>query len=271
MSHPYLIALDVDGTLIDYDTTMSDRVRDAVQAVAAAGHQVVIATGRQVEATFPVIEQLGLERGIAVCSNGAVTVRFGPEVPRGYELLSVVTFDPGPVLEHLRASLPDALYLVEIPGVGTRVSARFPPGELDLPVEVVEPESLSSEHASRVVVRSPDHTAEEFDEIARSLGLHEVTYAIGWTAWLDIAPKGVHKGSALEQVRRELDIDPRRTLAIGDGRNDIEMFNWAARSFAMGTSADEVIAAADDVCPTVYDDGAASVLEGLLASPEYRD
>lgn len=271
MSHPYLIALDLDGTLLDYDSRLSERVVDAVCAVRDAGHHVVIATGRQIGSTWPVLEALGLDTGWAVCSNGAVTVRLSPDLPYGYELAHVVTFDPGPILQELQTTLPEALYLVEVPGVSTKVSAQFPPGEIFEEVMVVDHEALRAEHASRVVVRSPEHSAEELDEIARSLGLHEMSYAIGWTAWMDIAPKGVHKGAALEQVRQTLDVDPRRTMAIGDGRNDIEMFGWAARSFAMGTAVDEVIAAADEVCPTVYDDGAAAVLEGIVASPEYQD
>ena len=46
-------------------------------------------------------------------------------------------------------------------------------------------------------------------------------------------------------------------LAIGDGRNDIEMLRWAGRGVAMGQAVEEVLAAADDVTETVYDDGAA--------------
>ena len=53
-------------------------------------------------------------------------------------------------------------------------------------------------------------------------------------------------------------------LAIGDGRNDIEMLTWAGRGVAMGQAPDEVVAAADEVTKSVYDDGAALVLRGLL-------
>jgi hydroxymethylpyrimidine pyrophosphatase-like HAD family hydrolase len=49
-------------------------------------------------------------------------------------------------------------------------------------------------------------------------------------------------------------------LAIGDGRNDIEMLRWAGRGVAMGQAVEEVIAAADDVTDAVYDDGAATEL-----------
>ena len=69
-----------------------------------------------------------------------------------------------------------------------------------------------------------------------AIGLHEVAYAVGWTAWLDLNPEGVSKGSALELLRRRLHVEPADTVAVGDQRNDIEMLQWAARGVAMGNA-----------------------------------
>ena len=66
------------------------------------------------------------------------------------------------------------------------------------------------------------------------MGLHHVSYAIGWTAWLDIAPDGVNKATALERVRGWLDLPADRVIAVGDGRNDLEMFAWAGAAGAFG-------------------------------------
>jgi hypothetical protein len=90
-----MIALDVDGTLVDHDGHMSAPVRDAAQAVVAAGHEVLIATGRSLNATLPIIEQIGLDRGYAVCCNGGVTLRLDPGLPNGYDIIHKATFDPG--------------------------------------------------------------------------------------------------------------------------------------------------------------------------------
>ena len=86
-------------------------------------------------------------------------------------------------------------------------------------------------------------------------------YVVGWTAWLDLSPVGVTKASGLEYVARELGVVPADVLAIGDGRNDIEMLRWAGRGVAMGQAVPEVQAAADAVSATVHDDGAAVELE----------
>ncbi|WP_298803508.1 HAD family hydrolase [uncultured Pseudokineococcus sp.] len=269
----WLVALDVDGTLIDHDEVLSPAVRDAVQDVVAAGHHVVVATGRSLDSAFPVLGWLGLTgSGDAaakpyvspmVCSNGAVIVKVDPELPGGHELTDVVTFDVAPVLRLLVEDLPEAAFAVEDVGVGFKVAGRFPEHELTGRITQVPFEELLHAPASRVVVRSPEHTPEDFLEITSRLGLKGVNYSVGWTAWLDLAPEGVSKASALEVVRGRLGVDRAHTLAMGDGRNDLEMLRWAARGVAMGQAPAEVREAADEVTGSVLEDGAAAVLATL--------
>ena len=261
---PLLVALDLDGTTIDHVGALSSAVRDAVSDVVDAGHHLVISTGRSIVATLPIVEMLGLERGYAVCSNGAVTLVLDPERPSGYRIVDTVTFDPRPVLTMLRDVIPDALVAVEDLGVGFKVSGPFPDGELGGEQVVVDWEELVAHPATRVTLRRPEASSEEFMEQVEHAGLHGVSYAVGWTAWLDINPEGVSKGSALELVRRTLRVEPGDTVAIGDQRNDIEMLHWAARAVAMGQAPDEVKDAADEVTGTVEEDGLVPVLRSLL-------
>lgn len=265
-----LVALDIDGTIIDHEERLSERVQAAVRAAAAYGVQVVISTGRSLHSTLPILDQLGLRDGYAVCSNGAVVLRLDPRLPCGYEIVHTETFNPTDILKLLRDHLPTALYALEIVGEGYLLTAPFPPGELAGPFKIVPFGALFDASATRVIVRSPDHTCEEFLELIERVGLHEVSYAVGWTAWLDLAADGVSKASALEIVRRWLGVSADRTLAVGDGRNDLEMFAWAARAVAMGQSAPDVLAAADEVTVTVSDDGLALVLESLVDEPRRR-
>ena len=103
----------------------------------------------------------------------------------------------------------------------------------------------------------PDATAEDFVALGERLGLHGTNYVVGWTAWLDLAPVGVDKASGLEHVADKLGVAAQDVLAIGDGRNDIEMLQWAGRGVAMGQAIEEVRAAADGVTSSVFEDGAA--------------
>ena len=87
-----------------------------------------------------------------------------------------------------------------------------------------------------------------------------VSYSIGYTAWLDIAPEGVNKATGLASVAERLRIDPADVLAIGDGRNDIEMLTWAGRGVTFADSPPEVIDAADAVVVPFADGGTAAEL-----------
>lgn len=261
---PRLVALDLDGTVIDRDGLLTDRVRDAVQGVAASGREVVVATGRSLVATLPVLDQLSLLHGYAVTSNGAVTIRLDPSLPGGYEVFNAVVFDPAPALRALREHLPNAVYAVEDLGLGFRLTAPFPDGELIGDLTITPFEQLLGDPVTRVVVRSPEHTPEDFLELVERLGLHGGSYTVGWTAWLDIAPEGVSKAHGLELVASELGIHASDVMAVGDGRNDLEMFRWVGHAVAMGQAPPEVQQAADRVVATVDEDGLAEVLEPLL-------
>jgi hydroxymethylpyrimidine pyrophosphatase-like HAD family hydrolase len=118
-----------------------------------------------------------------------------------------------------------------------------------------------------VVVLSPDHDVDQFLDIMNEVGLQSVSYAIGYTAWLDIAPQGIDKGHALNQLRDEYGHTSNRVVVMGDGRNDIEMFQWAqslgGHAFAMGQAPEEVKLAASAVTAAVTEDGVAQVLMSL--------
>lgn len=271
----WLIAIDIDGTLVHDNGFLSQRVVSEVARVRSLGHEVVVATGRSAANAFPVIKNVGINRGFAVCSNGAVTIELQNLEERGFRTHEVVTFDPAPVLGQLIEHLPNAHFAVEDVDGTYRFHREFPAyalGDLNRETPLAD---LASHPVSRVVVLSPEHTADEFSEMVERLGLHSVSYAIGYTAWLDIAPSGVSKASALEKQRTELDIRPEQVITIGDGRNDIQMFEWARNlggyAFAMGQAPEEVKDAATAVTAAVEDDGVAQVLagfEGILFTTE---
>jgi Cof subfamily protein (haloacid dehalogenase superfamily) len=259
-----MVALDVDGTLVDHDGHMSPAVREAAQAVVAAGHEVMIATGRSLNAMLPIIENISIDRGYAVCCNGGVTLRLHPDLDNGYEVIHKATFDPAPALRALRERLPSAKYALEDEDGNFLSTERFQDPSFGVEAVGVDFHTMLEATAVRVVVFSTENTPEEFNEAIEHVGLAGVTYSVGWTAWLDIAAAGVTKASALENLRGRLGIEPHLTVAVGDGRNDIEMLTWAGRGVAMGQAPAEVIEAADEVTHSVYDDGAAYVLRSLL-------
>jgi Cof subfamily protein (haloacid dehalogenase superfamily) len=266
MTERWLVALDIDGTVLREDGVLGDPVVEQVARVRDAGHEVMLATGRSVAMTLPVLGRLDISPEYVVCSNGAITLKRDAEAPTGYALDRVVTFDPTEVLTTVRESLESANYAVEDESGLYRYTGWFPDGSLGASSEKVFFDDLLGSQATRVVVISPEHEIEDFLSVVERMGLHKVSYNVGWTAWLDIAPDGVNKASALERVRELLDIPRSRVLAIGDGRNDIDMLEWAAaegRGVAMGQAPDEVKDVASEVTETDVNGGAAVALEAL--------
>lgn len=263
----WLIALDIDGTLVHDDGFLSSAVEAEVQRVRSLGHEVVLATGRSASNAIPVISDLGIERGHGVCSNGAVTIEIAPEDNRGYRPTDVITFDPKTVLGELIGRLPKAHFAVEDIDGTYRFHKPFPTYALGDQNFETPVEELMDHPVSRVVVLSPEHAVDEFLDVIEQIGLHTVSYSIGYTAWLDISPQGVTKGSALEKLRRMHNINPAQVIVMGDGRNDIPMFEWAKAggglAFAMGQAAEETKLAATAVTSSVDDDGVARVLAGF--------
>ena len=257
---PELVALDIDGTLVDAFGVMPLEVRSAVQRVVDAGATVVLSTGRSWLATQPIADHLGLPEGWHVSANGAMVVTY-PEL----EIRHETRFDPSDVVRQVSEIAPNARIAVQ-DGLHWRVNREFPPDELLGDVAVVPVDELAREDVSRVIVRDPDTTEEAFSEMVGQLGLQEVAYFVGWSAWLDIAPKGIDKAFGLEMVCRELGIDRKNVLAIGDGRNDIEMLEWAGRGVAMGDAPDEVKAAADAVTGNFADFGTVDELHRWFPS-----
>lgn len=269
---PRLVALDIDGTILKWvegsGTTreeISPAVKDSVHRALDAGAHIVLASGRSPHGMTNVADLLELhspdrdgadhDRLWVVASNGAVVFRYPP-----LEVVHEETFDARPAVEAILDRHPTALVAVEERGVGYRVNSHFPDGELSGDMIVTELDELLATEVSRVIIRDPESTADEFVALAEGLGLHGTNYVVGWTAWLDLAPVGVSKASGLEYVAKELGISSDETLALGDGRNDVEMFEWAHRGVAMGQAIEDVLAAADDVTGTVYEDGVATEL-----------
>jgi Cof subfamily protein (haloacid dehalogenase superfamily) len=272
-SDRWLIGLDIDGTLVHDDGYLSPEVVREVKRVKDLGHEVIIATGRAAVNAVPVVKDLGFEQGFVVSSNGAVTVQLDTDHPKGFQMTDVVTFDPAEVLAQLIEHLPEAHFAVEDVDGSYRFHRPFPTYALGDQNFETPLEQLMHHPVSRVVVLSPQHDVDEFLGLVSKIGLASVSYAIGYTAWLDISPKGVSKASALEVQRERLGIATNQVLVMGDGRNDIEMFEWAKTSgglaFAMGQAPEEVQLAATDVTSSVTEDGVARVLagfEGILFS-----
>lgn len=258
-----LIALDVDGTILHHSGKLSDAVATALRSHLDAGTHVVLATGRGPWAVKPVLEVCGITNSLVVSSNGAITLHVEDDY-EDLEILNAVTFDAAHALLTVRELIPEALIMVEDSQGVRRVTGKFPNGEMIGNPEVVPFEELLGIPATCVTIRAPEMDPAQMENVFAAAKLHGVTYAIGWTSWVDLAPEGISKASALERVREHYGVSPFATVAVGDGNNDIEMLDWASWSVAMGQASESTRSHANAVAPSVEDNGLAVVLNALL-------
>jgi hydroxymethylpyrimidine pyrophosphatase-like HAD family hydrolase len=257
-----LAALDIDGTLAQPGTTqIAPTVKAAVARFRADGHRVVLASGRSLVGVLPIAVALGLTDEWVIASNGAVTARLDSRVPCGYELEEVRNFDPGPVVRLARAMFPGVRVGAERVGWGYDVTHLFPTGQLNGAQQIVSADSLGEWSTTRLVLRGPG-----VDRLVGPVRATGLTALLTEPGWVDVTAPGLSKATALEKVRANLGVDPLRTLAIGDGENDLEMLRWASRGVAMGHASAVVRAAADEVTGTLDEHGAASALGAISAT-----
>ena len=255
----HLVALDIDGTLVDDGNKIPSGTVEELDLARAAGHEIVLATGRSLIGLLPITVRLGLTSGWGVCSNGALTVRLDPSAPSGYDVVDARMFDPGPVIRQALKTVPVARIAVEEVGWGWRTSHPFEPGEFNGQQKLVSVDDLMARAATRIVIAAP--------EIRR---FTDALYATGVTVtpmgpdWLDIAAQDVNKAVALDGVRKHLEIPDERTVAVGDGVNDLTMLAWAGRSIAMGHAPAIVRSTARETTGTIDQAGALTVLRSLV-------
>ncbi|MDR7381062.1 HAD family hydrolase [Promicromonospora iranensis] len=255
-----LVALDIDGTLSAGGTTVPAVTVEAVQDVRRAGHHVVLASGRSLVGVLPVARRLGIDQGWVVASNGAVVARVGDTLPGGYRLEKMYAFDVEPVIRLARAALPAVQVGVEEVGWGYRVDRLFDRRLVNGEQRRVPDTELWNVPAPRVILR-----AEGIIDLMVPLRALGVTPTPAGPDWVDVTPSGVSKATGLERIRERIGVDPRRTLAVGDGVNDLEMIAWAARGVAMGHAPAAVVDAADEVTGTLEEHGVVTVLRTLTA------
>lgn len=257
LTAPALVACDIDGTLLNTGESPTPAVRAAVDQVRAAGHHIVLATGRSLVGALDAALELGLDDVWLVASNGAVTAHLvgGP-----YEVTDLHTIEPEPVVHMAVDAMPGIRVAAEVVGVGYRVNIPFPDGELNGDQHGVGAlEELWAGPTPRLVIHGP-----------AAFGLVPALRAMSLTAiatrsdWVDVTPPALSKATALDKVRRQLRVGFHATAAIGDGENDLEMLRWATRSVAMGHAPQRVRDAADTVTGSIDDDGAANALLSLL-------
>jgi HAD superfamily hydrolase (TIGR01484 family) len=262
---PRLIATDLDGTLLRPDGSVSERARRALSVLGELGIELVFVTARPPRWVDRFADVAGAH-GTVICCNGA----FVYDVLRR-EVIQAHGISPATVraiAADLRAELPGVGFAAELPE-GIRMEREYPVlHEEDVPADdAYWPVDAIRRPAGKLLARSrqvPD--AEFLSRVVRIVGARAEVTQSGFGGLAEIGPLGVTKASSLAEWCAARGISASDVWAFGDGPNDLPMLSWAGVSFAVANAHPDVIAAANQRCPSNAEDGVACVLESLLAT-----
>ncbi|CAL9467116.1 hydrolase [Streptomyces sp. DH-12] len=260
----FLIATDLDGTLLRGDDTLSDRSLAALARAERAGARHLVVTGRPAPRVRSLLDDLGCT-GLAVCGQGAqvydaATHRMLWSVRLDRELaetaLGKIEAEVGEVYAAVDQDGADGLTLIE-PGY------RMPHPTLPS-VRVERRDDLWARPISKVLLRHPELSDDALAAAARSVVGSLATVTMSGPGTVELQPCGVTKATGLALAAEHLGLRPEDTVAFGDMPNDVPMFRWAGHGVAMANAHPELKAVADEVTLSNEDDGVAVVLERLF-------
>ena len=271
-----LLALDIDGTLLNPQFEISSVDLDALKRAHAAGIEVVVVTGRRHDFALPIVQQLGFDLWL-ISSNGAVTRSLSGEtfyrdmLPADTcrrlcrEMLAfrgntVLTFDVrgkgSIVLERLdelegsiRRWLEKNMQFIEfvIPVEDSLVTD---------PVQAMFCGPISRMHEALARLRE-FHLAEEITVLRTEYPVRDLSI-------VDVLNRDCSKGHALERWANFRGIPRSQVMAIGDNYNDIEMLAFAGHPVIMGNASEELRGRGWKVTLPNDQNGVAAALEPVL-------
>jgi Cof subfamily protein (haloacid dehalogenase superfamily) len=268
---PYrLLALDLDGTIVDGSLRISARVRRAIRTAMDSGVHVTIASGRPFSGTRLFANDLGIREPL-ICHQGAMVrdpcngaLYLQHNLPRqlAHEFVDVVR-------EHgwdLCLTIDDELY-VERLTPALRVLSDLSPTSVE--EHVVADLKALPQDPLRLLVIVEAAQAPMVDRLLRERFAGRLRIVRSFARFVEATDLAASKGQALAFLAHRLGVSQAETMAIGDNDNDADMVAWAGLGVAMGNASPAVKAAANHVTGTIAEDGAALAIERFV--PKQND
>jgi len=256
-----LIAIDLDGTLLNNDLKISPRAVAAIQAAEEKGVRVTLCTGRMYVSASRYAQELGLDIPLVTYNGALVKSSLSHEVLYERKLLLEEARHVVRVCEEfdcqLNIYLDDKLY-VEKNNDWSKKYARkvnVPLNEVDNLLDFLKmpPIKILAMGEEDILYMLRKRLADRDLYVTRS-----------HSYFLEMLNPEATKGKGLAEVAKNLAIDRKNVMAIGDNENDIEMFKYAGYSVAMANADDDIKAHVDYVTKNNDDDGVAEAIEKLV-------
>lgn len=270
-----MLAVDIDGTLLNSQFHISQADLDALRRAHQSGVEVLLVTGRRHTFAMPMARQLGFDLWL-ISSNGAITRSIhGESFHR--DLLPVETCRQ--LCGAMRDFRGNTVITFDKESKGALVLERM--DELTLSIQrwleknmqfiefVVPIENALDDDPVQTMFCGPIARMQEALSCLESSGLQHITvvrteYPLRDLSIVDVLNRDCSKGHAVERWARHRGIAREQVMAIGDNYNDVEMLAFAGLPFIMGNASEELKARGWPVTLSNDENGVAAAIEQVL-------
>lgn len=262
-----LIAVDVDGTLLNSNNEISEKTKDTLIRAGEMGHKIVIVSGRPTAGVVHLAKELAFEKygGLLSNYNGGAITNFATG-----EVISNHTLD----LELAKKILTETKNLpleIIIPKEDYIISDR-PNKFLDYERDLlkVNTEAIRDLRENidftpnKIIFASDPEILEEYLPFLSDTYGSTTTQVRSQRIYYEIMPKGLSKGNSLLEIAKYYEIDQKDIIAFGDELNDETMIEVAGVGVAMGNAVDKIKEISDYVTLSNDEDGIADYLEKFV-------
>ena len=263
-----LIALDMDGTLLNSDKKLTERVKTAITSAKNKGVHVVLASGRPTEGMMPYLIELGLDtdKDFILSYNASLILKVASK-----EVISRAILKGSDVKElykvaqnlnvNIHAFSTDKGLITPKNSEYTQVEATlndidfslFDFNDIDDNEDILKVMMIDAEdHLSKVIEQLPAYLQDKYSCARSTPFFYEF-----------MNPKS-HKGYGMAALCKHLNLSSDQVICIGDGGNDKEMIEFAGLGIAMENATDEVKAIAQVITSSNDDDGVAKAIEKYI-------
>lgn len=265
----HLIALDLDGTLLTDEKTITERSKHVIKKAQEAGHIVVIATGRPHRASLTYYEELNLDTPM-INFNGAYLHH---PIDKKWEALH------SPLARRTALAVIESCYQLGVHNIMAEVLGniyidRYDEEFMEIfhisresnPIRVGNLKNQLVDDPTSLIVHPKEEQVEKLREALDRDHASVIEHRHWGAPWhmIEVVRKGMNKGVAVDRIARYYHIEPENVIAFGDEDNDLEMIDYAGIGVAMENAANHLKKVSNHVTATNEADGVAIFLEDYL-------
>lgn len=266
-----LIAIDMDGTLLKEDKSISNVTNRAIQKARAKGVKIVLTTGRPIDGVIPYLKELNLmnKDDYAIAYNGALIQNTKTKDIIAKTLMSL---EDAEYLYRLSQELNVNIHALTDKCCITPKWSKYSQLESDInaiPLEFVDFNNLDKNTpiVKIMFIDEPEVLQKAIDKLPKEV-FEKYTVLRSAPFFLEFLDKNVNKGKGVEILAKTLGIKKEEVMCIGDAGNDLHMIKFAGLGVAMGNAFPEVKEAADYVTLSNEEDGVAHVIDKFILNSE---